>query len=131
MKRGRTETARRNMATEQVRQFLERADESLLRAIAQLVEMRFGVPQCGGALRNTVENLRSALAGEVAEPEKEALKPVVQRIRSHAARVQALLDSAAAFHCGWTSATPPGPDTYAPDGQLLRDARGGRLMLDA
>jgi hypothetical protein len=121
----------RNMAKEQVLQSLESADESLRRAIAQLVEMRFGVPQCGGALDNAVENLRFAVAGAVPQPERDALKPVVQRIRAHAARVQALLDSAAAFYCGWTSAAPAGPETYAPDGQLLRDGGGGRLMLNA
>jgi hypothetical protein len=119
------------MATEQVRKSLENADESLRRAIAQLVEMRFGVPQCAGALDNAMENLRSALAVTVPALERDTLKPIVQSIRSHAVRVHALLDSAAAFYCGWTSVVPAGPETYAPDGQLLRDGGGGRLMMNA
>jgi len=120
-----------NMATEQVRQSLESADESLRRAIAQLVEMRFGVPQCAGALDNAAENLRSALAGAIPEPRRNTLEPVVQRIRTHAVRVRALLDAAAAFYCGWCSAAPAGPESYAPDGQLLRNGGAGRLMLNA
>ncbi|MGA3024969.1 MAG: hypothetical protein ABSF98_09385 [Bryobacteraceae bacterium] len=119
------------MAREQILQSLESADESLRRAIAQLVEMRFGVPQCGGALHNAAENLRFAVAGMVPETERDALKPVVQRIRAHAVRVQALLDSAAAFYCGWVSAVPAGPETYAADGRLLHNGGGGRLMLNA
>jgi hypothetical protein len=119
------------MDTEQVRQSLENADESLRRAIAQLVEMRFGVPRCAGALDDAVENLRAALTAASAEPARDTLKPIVQSIRAHAARVQALLDSAAAFYCGWTAAVPAGPDTYAPDGQLLRDSGGGRVMMNA
>jgi hypothetical protein len=119
------------MATEQVRQSLERADESLRRAIAQLVEMRFGVPPWGGALDNAADSLRLAVAGAIPEPERNALKPVVQRIRAHAARVKVLLDSAAAFYCGWYSAAPAGLETYAPDGQIVRDGGGGRLMLNA
>jgi hypothetical protein len=119
------------MAKEQVLQSLESADESLRRAIAQLVEMRFGVPQCAGALHSAADNLRLALAGEVAEADRAALKPVVQRIRAHAVRVQALLDSAAAFYCGWFGAASAGPQTYAPDGQLQRDGRGGRMMVNA
>ena len=119
------------MAKEQVLQSLESADESLRRAIAQLVEMCFGVPQCGGALDGAVENLRVALAGAASEPGRDALKPVVQRIRAHAGRVQALLDSAAAFYCGWFSAAPAGQESYAPDGQILREGSGGRLMLNA
>jgi len=116
------------MATKQVLQSLESADENLRRAIAQLVEMRFGVPQCGGALQSAVQDLRSAVAGAAPGPE---LKPLVQRIRAHTARVQALLDAAAAFYCGWASAAPAGPATYAPDGQLLRNGGGGRMMLNA
>lgn len=116
------------MAKEQVLQSLESADESLRRAIAQLVEMRFGVPQCRGSLDDAAKKLRSAMDRAVPEPE---LRQMVQRIRAHAVRVQALLDAAAAFYCGWSSAAPAGPPSYAPDGQLVRDEGGGRLMLNA
>ncbi len=119
------------MAVEQVRQSLERADESLRCAIAQLVEMRFGAPDYLAALNNAAQHLRSATAGAGPVVETQTLKPIVQRLRTSAARVQALLDSAAAFYCGWTSATPAGPDTYAPDGQLQRDGSAGRMVLNA
>ena len=119
------------MATEQVRESLEKADESLRRAIAQLVEMRFGVPQCRVALDNAVGNLQAALSSAAGDAERDSLRPVVQNIRSHAIRVQTLLDSAATLHYGWHSVAPAGPDTYAPDGQVLRESGGGRLMLNA
>ena len=119
------------MAIEQVRQSLESADESLGRAIAQLAEMRFAVSDYAVALDNAVEHLRSAVSGTIPEPDKDTIKPILQRIRTRAARVQALLDSAAAFYCGWTSVAPAGPDTYAPDGHLLREENGGRMMLSA
>jgi len=120
------------MATEHVRQSLEDADECLRRAIAQLVEMRFGIPQCGPALDSAVEKLRSAIENPMHGSERDDLKPVVQRIRAHAVRVQALLDSAASFYFGYYSAMPSAPDTYAPDGQILREAGGGGgLLLNA
>jgi hypothetical protein len=121
------------MATEPVLQSLESADESLRHAIAQLIEMRFGVPQCRGALHEAAEKLRSAVSRAVPGPEinQPELKQMVRRMRAHMVRVQALLDAAAAFYCGWVSAAPPGPPSYAPDGQLLRDEGGGRLMLNA
>jgi hypothetical protein len=121
------------MAKEQVLKSLELADESLRRAIAELVEMRFGVPQCRGPLGETVENLRVAVAHADAAPELSVpeLRKTIQRIRAQAVRAQLLLDSAAAFYCGWTSAAPAGPPSYAPDGQILRDRGSGRLRLNA
>jgi hypothetical protein len=116
------------MAKEQLQDSLERTDESLRRAIAQLVEMRLGVPQCRSALDDAAKSLQSVVAEGVPEPK---LRPLVQRIRANAQRVQVLLDSAAAFYYGWASATPAGPSSYAPDGQILRDGGGGRLMLNA
>jgi len=110
---------------------LESADENLRRAISQLVEMRVGAPDYTAALNKAVEHLRSAVGTAVPEPDMDTLKPVLQRIRMGAARVQALLDSAAAFYCGWTSVVPAGPDTYAPDGNLLREQGSGRMMLNA
>jgi hypothetical protein len=62
--------------------------------------------------------------------DRNELAAVVQRIRTHAARVQALLDSAAAFYCGWVSSAVTGPPSYTPDGQLLRDEGRGQVTLN-
>ena len=107
---------------------MERADENLGRAITQLVEFRSGIPDCRNALREAVKGLESAIAGAGLGPEE---RTVIQRLRSRAARVQLLLDSATAFYFGWRSAAPDAPPSYAPDGQILRDESGGRLVFRA
>ena len=117
----------KHMAYEQLVESLERADECLQRAVAQLVEMRFGVAQCG-VLADAEKSLRVAMEAATPGP---ALRPLVQRIRGNAQRVQLLLDSAASLYYGWASATPDGPPSYSPDGQIVRDGGGGRMTIRA
>ena len=118
------------MAKEQVLRSLEEADDNLRRAIAHLVAMRFDASGCPGALSGAAGKLRLAARGDFSGVDRNELAGVVQRIRMHAARVQALLDSAAALYCGWVSSAVTGPPSYAPDGQLLRDEGRGRVTLN-
>jgi len=119
------------MATEQIRESLEKADASLRRATAELIEMRFGAPQWNQSLEHAVQNLQAAVNDPAFEMGKESLRALVRSVRTQVVRIQALLDSAAAFYYGWYSAAPGGPDSYAADGELRRDEGGGRLTLNA
>jgi hypothetical protein len=119
------------MATEQIRESLEKAGASLRRATAEIIEMRPGAPRWNNSLEQALQNLRTAVQDPAFETGKESLRTLVQSVRSEVVRIQALLDAAAAFYCGWGSATPAGPDTYAPDGELRREGGGGRLTLNA
>jgi hypothetical protein len=119
------------MATERIRESLEKAEASLRRATAELIEMRFGSPQWNKALEQALRNLQTAVQDPAFETGKESLRMLVQSVRTEVVRIQALLDAAAAFYCGWTSATPAGPGAYAPDGELQREGGGGRLTLNA
>jgi hypothetical protein len=118
------------MTKEQVLRSLEEADDNLRRAITQLVAMRFDASGCPGALSGAAGKLRLATSGTFSGIDRNELAAVVQRIRTHAARVQALLDSAAAFYCGWVSSAVTASPSYAPDGQLLRDEGRGRVTLN-
>jgi hypothetical protein len=118
------------MAKEQALRSLEEADDNLRRAIAHLVAMRFDAPGCPRALSEAAGKLRRATSGDFSVIDRNELAAVVQRIRTHAARVQALLDSAAAFYCGWVSSAVTGPPSYTPDGQLLRDEGRGQVTLN-
>ena len=118
------------MAKEQALRSLEEADDNLRRAIAYLVAMRFDAPGCPGALSEAAGKLRLATSGGFSNVDRSELAGVVQRIRMHAARVQALLDSAAALYCGWVSSAVTGPPSYTPDGQLLRDEGRGQVTLN-
>jgi len=119
------------MATEQIRESLEKADASLRQATADLIEMRSGAPRWNKSLEQALQNLQTAVQDPAFETGKESLRTLVQSVRTEVVRIQALLDAAAAFYCGCGSAAPQGPDTYAPDGELQREGGGGRLTLNA
>jgi len=119
------------MATEHIRESLEQADASLRQASAELIEMRFGAPRWNKSLEQALQNLQTAVKDPAFEAGKESLRMLVKSVRTEVVRIQALLDAAAAFYCGWSSATPAGPETYAPDGELQREGGSGRLTLNA
>jgi len=88
-------------------------------------------PQWNTSLERALQNLQMAVQDPAFETGKEPLRALVQSVRTQVVRIQELLDAAAAFYCGWTSAAPAGPDSYAPDGELQRQGGGGRLTLNA
>jgi len=118
------------MATEQIREALERADENLRLATAELIEMRVA-PQWDKTLQQALHDLQTAVNDPAFESGKVPLRALVGNVRTRVVRIQALLDSAAAFYFGWSTAAPAGPDTYAADGELRREEGGGRLALNA
>ena len=119
------------MATEQIRESLEKADDNLRRATEELIEMRFGAPQWNATLEQALRNLQAAVNDPAFETGKDSLRTLVQSVRTQVVRIQALLGAAAAFYHGWYSSGTAGPDSYAADGELRRDEGGGGLRLHA
>jgi hypothetical protein len=111
-----------------IRQSLEAADRGLQRAIAQLTEMRFGVPRAESALSDAARNLTAALENLPGAGDRRRLLPAVRNIRAHLSRVQALLDSAAAFQYGWTAAAQVHAQTYTAEGSLAPSAGSGIIV---
>jgi hypothetical protein len=118
------------MTTEEARQNLEKADQRLSSAIEGLVSTRSSARQVCSSLQQAAESLQLVRKELQVCPPAGSLKPLIRSIKARGARVQLLLDSAAAFYCGAITAAAPGTCVYTPDGEMPRRADRGHLSFE-
>ena len=119
------------MTVKEAQRELERIGADLESAIEQLVERPAAVDQWPVTLRSSLEAVQRTREQFPASANREAFRPMVQRIQERAQQVQMLLESAALFYCGCVAVGTTQGTGYGQDGSFQQFAASGRMQLEA
>jgi hypothetical protein len=112
-----------------VNEKLEAAIESLTRGGP--LDPQSSVEPCCALLREAASFLEKVHRARPVAPAGPVLVSLLRQVQARCARVQLLLDAAAALCRGWLQASPAADADYTPEGAWARVSAPVRLRLEA
>ena len=106
------------MKLERARKYLESADKTLAGLTDGLIKAGEELRQSPVLLASALQQIQAAHDEIGSEPPDDSVKALVGSIRARTARVQVLLDSAAAFYGGSLAPPPSTTGSYTVDGRV-------------